>query len=187
MYVARSSAQEKSSSISKAFFFRGFAPTALRPTPGRCRGSFSSGPLKTWRDRRCRFYPATTTRCPMFLWGGAPAAFGLPWGVVVVRFHRGFFFRGFAPTALRPTPGRCRGSFSSGLFFQGLRPYGLSAYPRALSWFVFIGAAENVAGSAMPILSRHHHSVPDVFLWGGAPAASGLPPGVVVVRFHRGR
>ena len=111
MYAARSSAPEKSWLTFKVF--RGFAPTALRPTPGRCRGSFSSGllfqglrpygltaypralswfvfiggPLKTWRDRRCRFYPATTTRCPVFFQGLRP--YGLAPGVVVVRFHRG--------------------------------------------------------------------------------------------------
>jgi len=37
------------------------------------------------------------------------------------------------------------------------------AYPRALSWFVFIGSDENVDGWALPIVSVHHHSAPVSF------------------------
>jgi len=32
-----------------------------------------------------------------------------------------------------------------------------------LSWFVFLAAEENVAGSAVPILSRQHHLAPVSF------------------------
>jgi len=81
--------------------------------------------------------------------GKAPTACGLPPGVVVARFHRGpqKTWRDRLSRLYPATATRCP------LFALGVSPLRPLAYPRALSVLVFIGAAENVAGSAEPIVS----------------------------------
>ena len=52
-------------SATDASLCRGFAPTAFGLPPGVVVARFHREPLKTWRDRLRRLYPATATRCPI--------------------------------------------------------------------------------------------------------------------------
>ena len=90
-------------------------------------------------------------------------------------------------------------SLNRKLFTQGFHPYGLTAYPRALSRFVFIGDDENVGGWAFAHFIRPPplgaRVIPGcgfcadglcTFRAGVSPLRPcGLPPGFVAVRFLR--